>query len=61
MLRILDLYFIENMVCSVVKTMEVSVIKNIIRDRLKFLDYFKLNLVEELIKIILVVYCIKVE
>lgn len=61
MLRILDLYFIENMVCSVVKTMEVSVIKNIIRDRLKFLDYFKLNLVEELIKIILVVYRIKVE
>lgn len=61
MLRILDLYFIENMVCLVVKMMEVSVIKNIIRDRLKFLDYFKLNLVEELIKIILVVYCIKVE
>lgn len=61
MLRILDLYFIENMVCSVVKTMEVSVIENIIRDRLKFLDYFKLNLVEELIKIILVVYRIKVE
>lgn len=61
MLRILDLYFIENMVCLVVKMMEVSVIENIIRDRLKFLDYFKLNLVEELIKIILVVYRIKVE
>uniref|UniRef100_A0A8W8LLR2 B box-type domain-containing protein n=1 Tax=Magallana gigas TaxID=29159 RepID=A0A8W8LLR2_MAGGI len=61
MSRTLDLHPTENMACSAVKTMEVSVIKNTTRDRSKSLDQSKQNPVEELTKTILVDHHTKAE
>ncbi|XP_034306614.2 tripartite motif-containing protein 2-like [Magallana gigas] len=61
MSRTLDLHPTENMACSAVKTMEVSVIENTTRDRSKSLDHSKLNPVEELTKTILVAHRTKAE